>query len=184
MYSNKRNWLSEFASLIEAIPNDWLHIIKLHNNPVMHANMDECIVINKLVKMKTTNIYSSFVNEQFIQPQSICKWNNIFNNEEINWSDVWIKKVKNEKNKKYGQLNYKLLNNIVPTNMRLYKWKLKNSNKCHICDVIEDEQHMFFECERNNILLKKIDNIFTPYSTKLITVAALLKNFFSVARVK
>ena len=44
------------------------------------------------------------------------------------------------------EFQYKVLNNIVLTNERLFKWGLSDSPLCTFCRVVESFEHIFFYC--------------------------------------
>ena len=43
---------------------------------------------------------------------------------------------------------FKIINNILPTNERLYNCNVKNSNKCDLCSRVDDQGHIFL-CKNN-----------------------------------
>lgn len=48
---------------------------------------------------------------------------------------------------KFRDFQYRLLTCIIPTNRKLYLWKLKDSQKCTFCDHEEENEiHLFVEC--------------------------------------
>ena len=45
------------------------------------------------------------------------------------------------------QFQFKILHDILATNCKLYKWKIKASNSCSLCNLYpEDTYHLFLEC--------------------------------------
>ena len=43
---------------------------------------------------------------------------------------------------------YRLMQRIIPTNIKLKIWKIKESNRCTFCESFpESIQHLFWECE-------------------------------------
>jgi exonuclease III len=58
------------------------------------------------------------------------------------------------KETKLQDLNYKLLHNIYPTINHLYKWGIKDTNKCSHCGVKDDLKHTIYECSIASITFK------------------------------
>ena len=47
-------------------------------------------------------------------------------------------------------LHFKIIRNIYPTNILLSKMKVKSSNECETCKVIDFIEHFFVNCKRLN----------------------------------
>ena len=47
---------------------------------------------------------------------------------------------------KIQTMQYKILHNFYACNLKLYKWKIVNSNKCLHCEITDTLEHHFFEC--------------------------------------
>ena len=71
-------------------------------------------------------------------------------------SKSYIFKYKFIKHKKIAAFNFKILNNILPCNVNLYKWKIQNDDKCRACGEIETILHLLFECQNKKKLWKLI----------------------------
>ena len=54
-------------------------------------------------------------------------------------------------------LSWKLLHNIYPTNILLFKMKLSNTENCKHCKVKDYIEHFFFSCEKVKPLWKEIE---------------------------
>jgi len=50
------------------------------------------------------------------------------------------------KEEKLRNVQYKILHNIYPTMYHLYKWKIKETANCSICNVTETTLHAIYEC--------------------------------------
>ena len=53
-------------------------------------------------------------------------------------------------------ISWKILHNIYPTNILLFKMKLSNSQNCKYCDTIDYIEHFFFHCEKVRPLWQRI----------------------------
>ena len=61
---------------------------------------------------------------------------------------------------RYKQFRYKLINNIIPTGENLFKWKIKNTDKCFICDRTDSIEHLFIHCKSVENYWKRITDTF------------------------
>jgi hypothetical protein len=62
------------------------------------------------------------------------------------YRNIYKHKVKNIKDKKIAETNFKILNNILPCNEKLYIWGKSNTKMCTLCNEIEDITHLLFDC--------------------------------------
>ena len=60
-------------------------------------------------------------------------------------SFTWVKKLTNIT--KYRSFQYRILQREIVTNQTLFKWKMRDSDKCDRCGQTETLSHMFVECE-------------------------------------
>ena len=58
-------------------------------------------------------------------------------------------------------LQWKCLHNIYPTNVHLFKMKLKNTETCEWCEEIDHSDHAFFYCNKMKPLWNEIENYFS-----------------------
>ena len=94
---------------------------------------------------------------------------NLFN-ERPTWTELWIKRVKDQNIKKLGEFNFKILHKILPNQENLFKWKLSNSKTCRFgCNLTENYHHMFLQCPYLKPLHNKIENILSKvgYNIKM-----------------
>jgi hypothetical protein len=73
------------------------------------------------------------------------------------------------KEAKLQDVQFKLLHNIYPTNSNLFKWKIRDSDKCLKCNVKDDLRHCLFECQRAK---DSFDNLVQYLKENNITLTA------------
>ena len=61
---------------------------------------------------------------------------------------------------KIKQFRFKLTHFILPCGQLLYKWKLKANPLCMFCDCVDSYEHLFFNCNRLDILWKNVKKAF------------------------
>ena len=59
---------------------------------------------------------------------------------------------------KIREFQYKVINNILPFNKKLYNWKIKDSSRCDLCDFYpESVEHLFMQCIKSVNLYLQIN---------------------------
>ena len=92
------------------------------------------LIYKSLVKSKTSEITNmSALIELHKDPDLSCK-------------SIFKRKLIDIKENKLREFNYKLINNILPCNANLKKWKISESDACDVCDNVQTVQHLLFEC--------------------------------------
>ena len=89
------------------------------------------------------------------------------------WTDVYKRKCLMLYNNKICEFNYKLLNNLLASNTKLYKWKKATTDKCRLCGSIETVSHMLYECIHIQHIWQKISvalNINIRYKTVILGI--------------
>lgn len=92
-----------------------------------------------------------------INEKKLCKDLDVESSETL-WIKTYKQKLKFIKIPKLKEFNFKLLHNIVPTGKLLSKWRSEISEKCDVCDEIEDVKHMLFSCQRVRDIWRIISN--------------------------
>ena len=74
------------------------------------------------------------------------------NNPDVNWDRSWSYTRLRGLNSDQTSFLFKLLHNILPTNERLYRLNLKDSQACSLCTSGNSDnlEHAFLECSHNN----------------------------------
>ena len=68
------------------------------------------------------------------------------------FENVWLF-LKHVKNRKAANFKFKLLHHILPCQKMLRRWEKSDTDKCLLCNVVEDYRHLFVECLRvSNVL--------------------------------
>ena len=74
-------------------------------------------------------------------------WKDMLRMNDIDFQYVYETKVKCVKDKKLAEFNFKLLQNILPCNVNLVKWKKHESKLCDLCGIEEDIKHLLYTCD-------------------------------------
>jgi len=149
---NKTNIMSEMHMLKNAIPTDWkLHMqhdpCKLYVKPLLTPTL---YINGKLVNIdaidSSRQVYFWLVTLNKRVPCTQLYWREMFQDKNIIWTNVYKEKLKNVSEQKIVAFNFKLLHNIIATPHKLYKWKVIESNTCHLCFNEGTLEHMMLKC--------------------------------------
>jgi hypothetical protein len=152
---NKSNWLSEIYTLRKALPQLWKFILKSDESIKTRVKTDFSPL---LTKESNKEIYNILRNNKAEKPYIHRLWEILFEHE-IPWNKVYLN-IKSSIDNRYKQFRYKLIHNIIPTGDNLYKWKLKNSPKCVLCNCTDSTEHFFIHCQSLNAFWKRIIETF------------------------
>ena len=73
----------------------------------------------------------------------------------LGWEEMYIKVLKLTNSTKLHFFQFRTINNYLITNVKLHKWKIKDSDLCTFCkEYRETILHLFFECEKVTTLWK------------------------------
>ena len=91
-------------------------------------------------------------------PTSLTYWNeNITTNVSLEmFKESCVTKIAKMKDKKLVETNFKILQNILPCNKNLFRWKLSTSENCTICGNVESISHLLFECNYAQSIWKDV----------------------------
>ena len=97
---------------------------------------------------KSKFYYNKLIEEVVIPPTSETYWHQATNlraTEDVIHKS-YIQKVKQLKDKKLAEINFKILNNILPCNKNLCKWGIGDTELCCFCQEEENVSHLLFQC--------------------------------------
>ena len=70
----------------------------------------------------------------------------MFKDINIIWKNVYREKLKNVQEGRIVTFNFKVLNNILATPHKLWRWKICDTNICHLCFSEGNLEHMMIKC--------------------------------------
>ena len=92
-------------------------------------------------------------------PKSEINWKRLFNDQTLEFSTIYQKKILDIKENKLAEFNYKVLHNILPCGVNLYMWRIIDTKKCDICNIDEDISHLLYNCEIANSIWRIVSKI-------------------------
>ena len=143
----KQNIFSEISILKKALSPyiDILKNISAIPNEEQHLN-------------KSKDFYRTFLIAK-IGDNTVSKFLETFRN--TTSEDYLFKsKVFDERESKLKEYNFKLLHGILPCNVNLKKWRVKENDSCDVCNEIQTISHLLFECQYVKPIWAKVNNLF------------------------
>ena len=141
----------KYNTLKDAIPRTWREILQKMKIPDDAISFKESIAIqvNKRPKdislLTNKDVYWILVKNKQKTPIIMEKpWNDLeFTNDQ--WKDIFTIPgiIRNTKIKAF---QYKTLYNLLPCNLYLNKIKKNDTDKCDLCNMVDDIPHFLLEC--------------------------------------
>ena len=150
---NKRNLILELHILRKALlpyKNIILHKINqniLNGHEEIASETSSKSIYDCLIKRKNNNV--PLVTSQL----------GLFGINDDSVKNVFKVKLLDIKEIKLKEFNYKLLNDILPCNANLKKWRIINSDKCDVCEESQTAKHLLFDCIYVKPIWKVIESI-------------------------
>ena len=149
----------KYSSLIRSIPKDIKTSLKNEGNVTLSTTN----FLNKVVSCPkpTKLLYTHQIKAKQISIKQIERWETVFENNNIEWKNVFKTPHTTTVDSKLRNFQYKYIMRIVRTNKDLFKFKLVNSTLCDFCNqASESRYHLFWECSHVQELWRQISNIF------------------------
>lgn len=151
------SWLKH-RQIISAIPQTWQRQLQQMENQKTERVE---------VKLNGTAIKNYFLQKNFEIPSFIKLWEQ---NAGIKWEwEKWqfyfrdIKRLASEP--KIHAFQYRLIHDVLPTRLRLYRQKQIFDPNCQRCGAIENLQHMFYTCPPIQKLWTQVIEWFNAHET-------------------
>jgi hypothetical protein len=147
--SNPTLWF-EVMQIISSFPREWRKLIdrtkKLHKENINIIPIKENLwkqsdnitlkdIVNRIKNTITTKNMHQYVKEKHKLQEDIESRENPFK-----------ALITTTKETKLRNVQFKILHNIYPTMSHLYKWKLKSTPNCAVCNEKETIIHAIYEC--------------------------------------
>ena len=130
-----------FYGLIEAIPNAWKSKLKRCGQIESVKQIDKKL-------LSTSSIYSTILNNIFVQPTSQSKILR-HNFTENNVHKVYQLPFTITKEVKIIMFQYKIIHNILPTQMSLHRDGISDSDLCSFCKIEKQTiNHLLVDCSK------------------------------------
>ena len=148
----KRNWLCEY----KIVCNIFKRYEKLFNYGMCSfVNIKETTYFNfatqydTFLNKKCNFFYHILLRKKFCSPCYKSYLSRRFNvNDKAHWEAIFTHNVQKTYDNDISEFNYKLLNNLLCSNLYLSKWKTDVNKFCKFCEnEIENIEHLMYSCE-------------------------------------
>ena len=154
------NRFLDWYGVIQSVPNTWKNRIK--NLQTEHLqdipSYYNCLLVGqKYIKpssLSSSMIYEAYINKLFKPPTSRRYFERIFGvMDEEEWRNIYTLVAKVTVSTNLRIFQYKILNNILYLNARLFKMHMVDSGLCSLCKSAEESVlHLFLECRISSAL--------------------------------
>ena len=137
------SWLG----LINSIPLAWKTKIKHHFSDTRHIGTDSMRRDIFLPDMSVKRVYRALGKPMIHPPTAQNSLEQYLGKSEIDWEEVYLTPLKITIESQLGVFQYKILNNILYLNNRLFKMGYAESPLCSLCKrENEAVSHLFCNC--------------------------------------
>ena len=145
-----KNW----KKCIKQTENTSLLIVKDH-----HLLSGSRIII--LEKLSSKELYSLLISAKTHQPTSQKHFDNLFSNVELPWKEIYLNARKATANSHLRSFNYKIINNVLYLNEKLFQFGKIQSPLCSFChNEVEATLHVFYKCSVTKPLWNQLSLFF------------------------
>jgi len=149
----------KLMSIADALPCEWQRIIKQsaqhppsHIGDAFYLKMEDSEVA--LSKVSSKLLYVAFKSRKQVPPTAQKKFQEKFPQLQTDWREIYSLPFTVTIETKIREFQYKMLNNIVFTNEKLFRLKIVDSPSCTVCKrENESIEHLFFLLRRDDDLL-------------------------------
>ena len=155
-----------WLQLVNAIPEMWKKCIKQtsENTSLLvvkdhHLLRGSRIII--LEKLSSKELYSLLISAINHQPTSQKYFDNLFSNVELPWKEIYLNARKATANSHLRSFNYKIINNVLYLNEKLFQFGKTQSPLCSFChNEAETTLHVFHKCSVTKTLWNQLSLFF------------------------
>jgi len=153
-----------WRSIIDAIPADWKAKLREKSQSTnSEVNLIKCVSISEkripLHKVNSKMFYWKLIKRKVKKPTSQIYISAKLGDAGIDWTSVYSRLYKSTIDTKLRAFQFKILNNCLYLNQKLYMFKLVDSPKCNFCfNQNETIEHLFVECCETKTFYLKCKN--------------------------
>ena len=120
---------------------------------------------------KSKFFYNILINKKSQKPIMENIWCKEFQIDKYYFNVIYENKIRSLFDKSVSEFNYKLLHNLLTTNLSVSKWDKNINGNCNNCNTPENIKHLIYECDLTMPLWRKISLILNIDVTwKLIVI--------------
>ena len=150
-------------SVIYSMPAAWRLLIRTTNiAPVLSPLPNTpAILINDILipilDASSKHIYRSFLANKQTTPTAKEKLSVKYHHLTIDWKRVYLLPFRTTLETKLREFQFKILNRIVFTNEKRFRFDMAESDKCAFCQTeVESIEHLLFSCKISSVFWKHV----------------------------
>ena len=125
----------------------------LPNTPAILIND----ILIPILDASSKHIYRSFLAKKQTTPTAKEKLSVKYHHLTIDWKRVYLLSFRTTLETKLREFQFKILNRIVFTNEKLFRFDMAESDKCAFCQTeVESIEHLFFSCKISSVFWKHV----------------------------
>ena len=174
-----------YMQLVYAIPISWKKKIK--NNIIDFLLCTDHHITRKsrmlcLEKLISKELYVLMISNDNLLPTSQNYFNNMFPNCNLLWEQIYLLPRKVTIDSFLRCFQYKIINNTLFLNKKLFCFKMTNTPYCSFCEEKEETTiHLFFECEKTSSLWSELRLFFSQLSLPDLLPQTALLGFYELS---
>ena len=169
----KNNMQFQYRQIIHAFPQHWKETIKqragnLNNLYIQDHHLIKCNTICNLEKLNSWELYHMQLCLKYDKPTSQSYHEKNLDDYDFNWKLIYrIPRIATLETK-IRIFQYKLLNNVLYLNKKLFQFGIISRSKCSFCELYDETPpHSFYECTYaqnlwNRLCLHLSENVALP----------------------
>lgn len=155
-----RNRIFQWFQLRSSIPNKWLRLVRNNTPPNIICELKPHINIMRRMcsvdKLDSASIYNLLLKDISKPPTSQSFFNTKFDISHL-WKTIYLLPRNTTIDSYTRVFQYKILNNILFLNNKLYHLNLVDTPLCSLCGIAnESAEHLFYECTVTQDLWKSL----------------------------
>ena len=142
----------QYRQIIHALPQHWKETIKqfagnLNNLYIQDHHLIKCNTIYNLEKLNSKELYHMQLCLKYDKPTCQSYHEKNFDDYDFNWKLIYrIPRIATLETK-IRIFQYKLLNNVLYLNKKLFQFGIISQSKCSFCELYDETpHHIFYEC--------------------------------------
>ena len=174
----------KYMQLVDAIPISWKNKIKNFNNSTDFLLCTDHHITRKsrmlcLEKLISKELYVLMISNDNLLPSSQNYFNNMFTNCNLLWEQIYLLPRKVTIDSFLRCFQYKIINNTLFLNKKLFCFKIINTPFCSFCEKKEETTiHLFYECEKTCSLWSELKLYFRQLSLPDLLPQTALFGFY------
>jgi hypothetical protein len=155
--------IMQYNQLKDAIPKEWREKLKTMKVPrnIFQENEELYMRINKqnmpINLITNKDIYWKIIKKIQLPHITKEKWENELNLNAKDWA-YYFQIIKIIRDTKIRSFQYKLIFNLVPCNLYLYKIGRSDTFTCNFCTKVDNNIHYFYNCNGTKLFWNGVQN--------------------------